>query len=389
MVQINSDDSSWEDGAIMIDPASLETTSSSEQLQHVDHENLLEPEERHIEQRPSTDQHPPLVAAFPVVENPTAAAGVEVASTTAPKANSFESKAMAGSQSPPLAKTSSPPANNEVDDSTLDPNSILAQSIQNTLKFSNEKPAADSGENTRPTETPKDENPQNSTSSSNNDNETATTKKGDPGLWKLAGRKIKKYKVGKTILSGIKDGYDTTKKTLGIGVGHIVICVPTHQLYQPEGTVRGTINFDLTEPIAADALVLELKAFQQPTDLSGSMGSSSSRTRTSGTNRQGHRPSQQRPRQPTQVYRMEYGIAGKQEYATQSRFHFEVVIPRLRRQMSEETKNTLVGSMISSVQAISASLSSPVEWYLVANLIIPGRLNMSHKVRIQVAEEKY
>lgn len=230
----------------------------------------------------------------------------------------------------------------------LNPNSLLTRSIQNALMVTNS-----SGEK-RQQEQPIDD---------RSTDETKPISKDIPGLWKLAGRKIRQYKAGKVLLNGIRDGMENAKKSLGIGAGKIVVCVPP-TVIQPENPVSGQVEFQLTEPIRANRLVIKLQGIQE----------------------------QYRPflfatnsvveRRLHTVYEKDYKIAGKQEYFTHASFPFQVPIPRLQQIVSEEAGNTMTRSIPSASQAIS----STIEWSLIATLIIPGRLNMSHTVHINVEE---
>ena len=211
-----------------------------------------------------------------------------------------------------------------------------------------------------------------------------------PSLWKLAGRSIRKTTVGKTILNGIRDTFDGTKKTLGIGVGRIVICVAETRVYRAEEIVRGVVEMDLTEPIQANGLTVRLEGVQESMVLTTSTVTNNSTTSSRGG---GHHsttttmPSTSKEKKV--VYTFNYDIGGTQEYDCRASFPFEVVIPRLQRRMSQETQQSLMGSLIKSVQTVGAAMQSPAEWTLIATLYIPGRLPMSTSARIHVADEVY
>ena len=211
-----------------------------------------------------------------------------------------------------------------------------------------------------------------------------------PSLWKLAGRSIRKTTVGKTILNGIRDTYDGTKKTLGIGVGRIVICVAETRVYRAEEIVRGVVEMDLTEPIQANGLTVRLEGVQESMVLSTSTVTSNSSTSSRGGRH--HSTTTTMPstsKEKRVVHKFSYDIGGTQEYDCKASFPFEVVIPRLQRPMSQETQQSLMGSLIKSVQSVGAAMQSPVEWTLIATLHIPGRLNLSTSTRIHVADEEY
>lgn len=212
-----------------------------------------------------------------------------------------------------------------------------------------------------------------------------------PSYWKLAGRAIKKHKAGKIVLHGLKDGYEgtkntvgagyeSTKKTLGIGVGRICIQVHEAKVYRPEDVVQGTVQMELTESIAAARLVIALKGVRKSAVRVSSTSSGSQRQVSSNSGG---------TRKDT-VHSFAYEIGGAQDYPCQGDFPFQVVIPRLQRKMSADTRSTLVGGLISSVQSIGAAMQNPIEWTLTATLHIPGRLtNMSKTMPIHVADDDY
>jgi hypothetical protein len=253
---------------------------------------------------------------------------------------------------------------------TTDMDTLLAAAIQNTLLVGTEnndagntptithmfpsRPVAPPSTASAPATKEDRATPPNATTGQEKSTATAA-----PSYWKLAGRAIKKHKAGKRVLHGLRDGYEGTKKALGIGVGRLRIYMEEARVYRSEEVVQGFVQMELTEPIAAHCLVVDLLGVRD-----GETGTET-------------------------VHTFDYEIGGAQVYPCQGDFPFQVVIPRLQRRMSQETRNSFVGSLISSVQTIGAAMQDPIEWTLTATLHIPGRLNMSVTVRIHVADEDY
>jgi hypothetical protein len=265
---------------------------------------------------------------------------------------------------------------------TTDMDTLLAAAIQNTLHMGTDnkdavdtpptitemfpsRPVAPPSTASAPASKKDRATPPNATTGQ--EKSAATAK---PSYWKLAGRAIKKHKAGKMVLHGLRDGYEGTKKTLGIGVGRLEktlgigvgrlgICMEETRVYRAEEVVQGFVRMELTEPIAAHCLVMDLLGVRH-----GETGTET-------------------------VHMFDYEIGGAQVYPCEGDFPFQVVIPRLQRRMSQETRDMFVGSLISSVQTIGAAMQDPIEWTLTATLHIPGRLSMSVTVRIHVALEDY
>ena len=199
----------------------------------------------------------------------------------------------------------------------------------------------------------------------NDGSQTSTTAKKQPavGLWKMAGRKIRQHQAGKVLLDGIRDGIDGTKKTLGIGVGQIIVDFEQGKVYRPEEVVKGFVKMELTEPIPAKSLMVRLQGTRECTKVVVNP-----KTGVKGTKRERR-----------VVHSTDYQISGQQSYPCNGNVPFQVVVPRLRHEMNREEKNTLVGSIISSVQMVNDAMKSPIVWSIYATLVIPGRLNMSSK----------
>eukprot|EP00592_Proboscia_alata_P013305 CAMPEP_0194389200 /NCGR_PEP_ID=MMETSP0174-20130528/102776_1 /TAXON_ID=216777 /ORGANISM="Proboscia alata, Strain PI-D3" /LENGTH=323 /DNA_ID=CAMNT_0039181233 /DNA_START=82 /DNA_END=1053 /DNA_ORIENTATION=+ len=224
----------------------------------------------------------------------------------------------------------------------------------------------------------------------------ASQSKKSVSLWKSTGRMIRKNYVGKVVLDGIGGGIDGVQKgvrgatslageginvvkhALAIGVGDIQIQISELKVYRQHEKVKGVIHLNLREPMEANSLEVILKGC---------------RTRDTYTEK-GHTPGDsvgdESRTEEIVVCETNYTIEGKRIYPCQATFPFEVIIPQLTKTMSQNTKGTLVGGIVSAVSTIQAYMESPIVWSLDAQLHCASTLYpLYHSTGINVAEEEY
>ena len=263
------------------------------------------------------------------------------------------------------------------------PNPMLAESIQNTLGLGRHDNSA------RPTNVataPYEEDDESTITSSttagcHSQGQRKAKKKKDknPGLWKLAGRSIKKnIPGGKAVLNGFRDVGEAARKVLSIGMGEIHLSAPTTTVFRMGSTVEGTVRLELTEVIPGSRLVVHFWASQKSYAMD---------THSAGKRDGSEIAAPEEPfllELPNTIYKEKYLVAGERLYEDGDTFSFRVLIPpQVRYVVSEEiTRNSFSDSLESSTQttSISSRVSSPIEWHLMAYLTIPGRLSMDSKV---------
>eukprot|EP00980_Cylindrotheca_fusiformis_P005996 scaffold1284_cov108-Cylindrotheca_fusiformis.AAC.10 len=201
------------------------------------------------------------------------------------------------------------------------------------------------------------------------DSTSATTTDTDagPGLWKLTGRKIRKFKFGKIALDGIRDGLDATQRSVSNGLdatsrgssprgidavqqdlqfllfgfqGEVKLQIyDEFKMYEPLERVKGVIRVNLKKPLQAKALTVTLKATRQLN-----------------------------PLQKEEFFHQELELCGSQVYPINGEYALDVGIPRLQPRPSS-SKNSVGGMFSRSNERHSIG---PATWTISASLASSG-----------------
>lgn len=158
---------------------------------------------------------------------------------------------------------------------------------------------------------------------------------------------------------------DDARKVAGIGVGEITITVDG-PVYRGEA-LRGWIKLTLPEPIAAERLVIALRA---------------KRTRIPIENL---RNKQATPLQLEDVFDLAVDVAGERTYDNGSMYAFSIDVPDKE---PEEKIGGLIGDALEAARAFKAMTETELRWRLVAWLEIPWKRNLKKEVAISVNEPR-
>lgn len=164
---------------------------------------------------------------------------------------------------------------------------------------------------------------------------------------------------------GLRTAADEARKAAGINIGTLELR-PSRESYRLGGTVRGTIDLTLTEPIPAKRLVVEVRATRKRTVVERH-----SNGRTS--------PVQQRET----LFEHEIDVAGESTYKSgQHRFSLE--LPDAIDAKVEV--GGLLGDALRAAQTLRSMAESPIQWTLTAYLDIPWKRNLSKTIDLLVRD---
>jgi hypothetical protein len=189
--------------------------------------------------------------------------------------------------------------------------------------------------------------------------------------WKKIGRSVK-YEaraVGRTI----RRAKNETKKVLGIGIGCIRIHADAMQ-YRLGDIVDGALLLQLTDPIPASRLVVQIRAFRTEKKI---VLDSNGRPHTRTSNKT--------------LHQLERQLDGKRTYLSGQQFHFSLQIPsqiESQFQLSKDLSGTRIGNVLSVANAVHQSVrsmtDSTIHWTLSAYLEIPWKVNLTRVVQLNV-----
>jgi hypothetical protein len=146
--------------------------------------------------------------------------------------------------------------------------------------------------------------------------------------------------------------------------------------YAPGDTISGNVALTLKKPVRAREVSISLIGEQWIT----------SRKKESGWGIGGWSSSSSTQAKREHIYDFKLPLDGEREYSEGREYRFEIKIPADIPQMPKpEAKPGEARKVAQTVAAVMGlSRSSPIEWYLLAKLDIPGGLDISKKVDITI-----
>jgi hypothetical protein len=151
--------------------------------------------------------------------------------------------------------------------------------------------------------------------------------------------------------------------------------------YAPGDTISGNVALTLKKPVNARELSISLIGEQFMT---------TSRQEKSGWGitggEIGWRSTSSSQVESVHIYDFKQRLASEREYSEGREYRFEIKIPADIPQMPKREANSGEAGKVAQTVAVVMGLSrsSPVEWYLLAKLDIPGGLDVSKKVDITI-----
>jgi len=149
----------------------------------------------------------------------------------------------------------------------------------------------------------------------------------------------------------------------GFGKGKIEIQVPKFN-FSPGETIDGNVILTLDKPMKAKGVTIELIGTKKSSSLNMSKGRHSS--------------------SKTTIFNFKQPLDGEKEYsASELKYKFQIKIPNdvLTQQAFGAD---IAGTLIKSAQILTGT-SSRINWYLIARLDIPWKIDVSKKLQINIA----
>lgn len=159
----------------------------------------------------------------------------------------------------------------------------------------------------------------------------------------------------------------TSKQLTGLGRGSVRLELDATK-GPPGGTLRGRVVLALVEPVQAKWLVVTLRARQKVMNVHRSESGRSVSTSHAG------------------VYEHDIELGGEESYETGT-LPFELTIPPDAldlRPSASSGANPLADAVRTVASALSPS-AGPIEWQVIARLVIPWGRDLTHDVDIVVA----
>lgn len=168
-------------------------------------------------------------------------------------------------------------------------------------------------------------------------------------------------KVGSTIKKGAQSAVKAGQTVTGVGRGTVRVVVDPAKA-TPGGDVHGKVVLDLAEPIDARKLVVELRASQRVFDARGGVRALATTTTT--------------------IYRFESELDGARRYHKEE-VPFTLTVPRDTGGRPQAPAGR-IGDVARAVSSVVQPTTGPVEWRVVATLVIAFGRDLEHAVDIVV-----
>jgi len=184
----------------------------------------------------------------------------------------------------------------------------------------------------------------------------------NPGLWKLAGRSIRKNSLGKFTLDGIKNATTAIQKTAKatqkslMPSGEIYLEYEDDlKVYKVHDKIKGKVHLKLPEPRMAQALTVALRASRMCRSLDSSVADTEE-----------------------DVFHDEYEIDGKRMYESDESVPFEVMVPKVVEASSNNPVSMVLNGVIDAASGVS-TVGMPILWTMYATLCDGSILPLSSK----------
>ncbi|HUQ07954.1 MAG TPA: hypothetical protein VM261_35910 [Kofleriaceae bacterium] len=167
--------------------------------------------------------------------------------------------------------------------------------------------------------------------------------------------------VGSALKKGAQSAAKAGKTVTGVGRGSVRVTVDSGKA-TPGGDVRGKVFLELNEPVDAKKLVVELRASQRVFDARGGVRALATTTTT--------------------IYRFESELSGARSYHKEE-LPFTLTVPRDTGTRPQAPAGR-IGDVARAVSSVVQPTTGPVEWRVVATLVISFGRDLEHAVDIAV-----
>ncbi len=171
-------------------------------------------------------------------------------------------------------------------------------------------------------------------------------------------------KFFKSIGGAVKKGATTAVKAgqsvVGVGRGEVRVALDELR-GRAGGDLRGKVTVALTEPIDGRRLVVELRASQRGVESRGGV----------------------RTPIATTLYKFEHELAGAARFH-RGEFGFTLPVPRTLGGGRPTPPPGRLGDVARAVSAVVAPTTGPIEWRVIARLVVPMARDLEHAVDVMI-----
>jgi hypothetical protein len=167
--------------------------------------------------------------------------------------------------------------------------------------------------------------------------------------------------VGSAIKKGAQSAVKAGQTVTGVGRGSVRVVVDPAKA-TPGGDVRGKVILDLNEPVDAKKLLVELRASQRVFDARGGVRALATTTAA--------------------IYRFEHELGGARRYHKEE-LPFTLTVPKDTGGKPQAPEGR-IGDVARAVSSIVQPTTGPIEWRVVATLVISFGRDLEHAVDIVV-----
>jgi hypothetical protein len=169
-------------------------------------------------------------------------------------------------------------------------------------------------------------------------------------------------KVGSAVRKAGSTAVKAGQTVTGIGRGSVRVSLDPARA-APGGDLRGKVLLELDEPVEAKRLVVELRASQRVFDSRGGVRALATTTTT--------------------IYRFEQELGGARRYHREE-LPFTLTVPRDTGGRPEAPAGR-IGDVARAVSSVVTPTTGPVEWRVIATLVVPFGRDLDHSVDVVVA----
>ena len=167
-------------------------------------------------------------------------------------------------------------------------------------------------------------------------------------------------RVGSAVKTAGATAVKAGKTVTGVGRGTVRVTLDATRA-APGGELRGQVGLDLAEPVEAKRLIVELRATQRGVETRAGV----------------------RTPIATTIYRFEAELGGPGRYQRETR-PFTLTVPRDVGGGRVAPPPGRLGDVARAVSSVVAPTTGPVEWRVVASLVIAFGRDLDHAVDVSV-----
>lgn len=169
-------------------------------------------------------------------------------------------------------------------------------------------------------------------------------------------------KVGSVVKKAGSTAVKAGQTVTGVGRGSVKLVLDATRA-APGGELHGKVVLELTEPVEAKRLVVELRASQRIVDARGGVRAIAATTTT--------------------IYRFEHEVDGARRYHREE-LPFTLTVPADTGHRPAAPAGRL-GDVARAVSSVVSPTAGPLEWRVTASLVVPFGRDLEHGVDVVVA----